>query len=931
MSAETSAPPSDIAAEVSALIHQLHRTEQRLRELTAGEIDTVTDHDGRTFFLRHAQEQLRHGEASRQAAILNALPAHIALLDAQGVIISVNETWRRFASANAMRVPGHGMGLNYLEICENAGESDAHRVANGIRSVLNGRSKTFSMEYPCHSPAEEGWFLLTVTPLADDRPGGAIVMHLDITAERKTEQNLRVSESRFRQMAETIREVFFLQNLDSSQMYYVSPAYERVWGRTCESVYADPKSWADSIHPDDLNYACSQLEEGRNRGFDYEFRIIRPGGEIRWIHARGFPIMDDTGIPYRIAGVASDITARKHASDELHESNRRFSDMLGNVQLVSLMLDGDAKITYCNDHLLRLTGWRREELIGKDWFDRFIPPGQGDDVRATFSALLADLPSGAHHENEILTRSGEKRLIQWNNTLLRSPAGEVSGTASIGIDITERKKAEATLRLQSVALNAAANAMIIIDRDFTIVWMNPAFTELTGYAEEEAIGRNVQDLLFSGVHDPAFYKEIRDTIDAGESWRGEMTNRRSDGRLYPEASIITPVKDDDGTINHFISIKMDLTARRQMEERLRQAQKMEAVGQLAGGVAHEFNNLLQALMSMAAIIRLRAGTEEVAKIGTEMELQVRHGASLTQQLLVFSRRQAIQKSDLDLREEVEKASVLLRRLIPENIRIVVETSPERVSVEGDEGQMRQVLLNLAINARDGMPAGGTLTLRTGSSFGESFLEVEDTGLGMDEATRAHIFEPFFTTKVPGQGTGLGLAVVYGIVEQHGGRIEVRSRPGEGSRFRVFLPTVLSDGVPISRPGPSAEFRAGRGRVLLVEDDKAVREGIAELVEMIGYEVIAVASGEEAIAIELEPIPDLLLSDITLPGIAGSVLGERLRQRWPSLQVVLMSGYLAETLRADAATRGWHFLQKPFELTDLAAQLGAALDARPQEQ
>jgi two-component system cell cycle sensor histidine kinase/response regulator CckA len=522
-------------------------------------------------------------------------------------------------------------------------------------------------------------------------------------------------------------------------------------------------------------------------------------------------------------------------------------------------------------------------------------------------------------------RSRAELEIRELNAVLEERVAERTG--SLEREISVRKQAEARLRLQSMALNAADNAMVITERDLTIVWTNPAFTDLTGYTDEEAVGSNVQDLIRSGVHAPAFYKDIGDTLLAGESWRGEMTNRRKDGRLYPEAQTITPVKDDDGTISHFIAIKSDLTAQHQVAAQLRQAQKMEAVGQLAAGMAHEFNNLLQALMSMASIVRLRAGSAEVAQLGTEMESQIKRGASLTQQLLLFSRNHAIEKSDLDLREQVQKASLLLRQLIPQNIRIVVETSPERLSVECDSGQMQQVLLNLAINARDVMPDGGTLTLRAGASSGEVFLEVEDTGYGMDEATRARIFEPFFTTKEMGKGTGLGLAVVHGIVEDHGGRIDVRSRPGQGSCIRVVLPASVGADLPTLGPSDDADMPVGSGRVLLVEDQEGVRDGITVLLEMIGYEVTAVGSGEEAIALALEPAPDLLLSDITLPGIAGPTLGERLCERWPTLKVVLMSGYLEEALRAKARDREWHFLQKPFEMADLASHLQAALDGK----
>jgi two-component system cell cycle sensor histidine kinase/response regulator CckA len=929
MSRRESSLPRDADEEVSALIETLHHTEQRLEELTSGEVDTVTDGEGRTFLLRRAQEQLRHSEAARQAAILNALPAHIALLDTQGRVISVNEAWRQFAGANGIQVLEHGMGLNYLEICDGARgdrSTDASRVAQGIRSVLGGWKKAFSIVYPCHSPTEQRWFLMTVTPLSNDRPNGAVVMHQNVTAEIQTEERLRASELRFRQMAGSIRDVFFLRDLESSHFHYVSPAYEQIWGRTCESLYSNPASWSDAIHPDDLDYVLTQLRESRDAGFDYEFRIVRPDGETRWVHSRGFTILDDQGTPYRTAGIDSDITERKRVFEKLRESERRFSDVLANVEMVSVMLDTNARITYCNDYLLRLTGWQREDVIGRDWFDLFIAPGR-DDLRVVFSELLAGRPSARHHENEILTRSGGTRLIQWNNTVLRSPAGEVTGTAGIGVDISERKQAEARLRLQSVALNASATAMLITESDGTIVWINPAYTQLTGYSDEEAVGRNQRDLVRSGMQDGTFYKEMWDTLLAGESWKGEVTNRRKDGRLYVESQTITPVKGDDDAISHFISINTDLTAQHQMEAQLRQAQKMEAVGQLAAGVAHEFNNLLQALMSMAAIMRLRAVTSEIADLGTEMESQIKRGAGITQQLLLFSRSRAIEKTDLDLRDQVQKASVLLQRLIPETIRIVVETSSARLPVEGDAGQMQQVLLNLAINARDAMPGGGILTLRAGRCGGETFLEVEDTGHGVDQSTIGHMFEPFFTTKGVGKGSGLGLAVVHGIVEQHGGRIEVESIPGQGSRFRVILPTGLFADLPAPEPRADAEVAASSGHVLLVEDEGVVRTGIALLLEMIGYEVITTGSGEEAIAIQLEDAPDLLLSDVTLPGIAGFELGERLQQRWPSLKVVLMSGYIDEALRASAIERGWHFLQKPFEMSQLASHLREALDGR----
>lgn len=305
----------DSDEKIAALIETLRRTEQRLEELTAS--GTVTDQDGRPFLLRRAQDHMRHSEA----AILNALPAHIALLDAQGFIVSMNEAWRRFASTNAIQGQGYGVGTNYLEVCDSArgeGASEAYQAAAGIRSVLGGGVKRFSLEYSCHSLTEQCWFLLTVTPIADDHPNGAVVMHLNITERKKVAQ-------------------------------------------------------------------------------------------------------------------------------ELHESERRFSDLLGNIELISLMLDCEGKITYCNEYLLRLTDWQLGEVIGRSWFELFIPPEINDFRSSFFAALLASQPETRHHENEILTRSGERRLIRWNNSVLRSGAGDVIGMASIGEDITERKKAQASI------------------------------------------------------------------------------------------------------------------------------------------------------------------------------------------------------------------------------------------------------------------------------------------------------------------------------------------------------------------------------------------------------------------------------------------------------------------------------------------------------
>ncbi|MEA2166565.1 MAG: hypothetical protein QOK37_4692 [Thermoanaerobaculia bacterium] len=517
---------------------------------------------------------------------------------------------------------------------------------------------------------------------------------------------------------------------------------------------------------------------------------------------------------------------------------------------------------------------------------------------------------------------------QIESGLLRALRYAIERKIMEDVILKERTHSEEGWARLAAIHEATPDLVSISDVGGSLLYMNRGGRSMVGLDEgADVSGYSIADFL----QNPETHIIVTDGIPSAildGIWRGETELLGLDGNVISISLIILAHKRSDGTVEFISTMARDITAHRLLEAQLRQAQKMEAVGQLAAGVAHEFNNLLQALMSMASILRMPTGSLSIAKIVGDMEFQIKRGASLTQQLLLFSRDVAIEKVELDLREQLHKASALLRQLIPETIAVVMEAPMQRLFVKGDAGQMQQLLLNLAINARDAMPDGGTLTLRAGTLDAEAYLEVEDTGLGMSDATRAHLFEPFFSTKEVGKGTGLGLAVVHGIVVEHAGRIEVDSVPGLGSRFRVILPSTLGEGIPSPAPIADAQEPAGRGYVLLVEDEAGVREGLAILLEAIGYSVIAVSSGEEAMAIPLEQQPDLLLTDVTLAGIGGAALGECLCERWPSMRVVLMSGYFEETSRTKAGDRGWHFLQKPFDIAELTGHLREALEGPP---
>ncbi len=408
----------------------------------------------------HNLAQARLEETTRQAAVLNALPAHIALLDAQGRIMEVNEAWRRFGHTAGSGDPLHGVGRDYVAFCRGeagGAGSSLQRVAAGVGSVLSGAASTFSLVYPSGAGDALRWFQLTVVPVLPQRPHGVVVMYLDVTAERQASVRLSASEARFRQMAESIRDVFFLHEADGARMLYISPAYEEMWGRSCAGLYAQPDSWAAAIHPQERASVRERYAHGMAHGnFDLEFRIVRPDDSIRHIEIRVFPVRDGDGRIVRAAGVAKDVTHRKLAIQALLASEKRFRTMLEDVGMASLMLDRDARVTFCNGYLLALTGWTHEEVIGRNWFEMFMVPGvyQLDDG---FAAILDARPETWFGENEVVTRSGQRRLVRWNNSLLRGAGGDVVGTASIGEDITDNKRAEQEI----LRLNASLEQRVI--------------------------------------------------------------------------------------------------------------------------------------------------------------------------------------------------------------------------------------------------------------------------------------------------------------------------------------------------------------------------------------------------------------------------------------------------------------------------------------
>ncbi len=638
---------------------------------------------------------------------------------------------------------------------------------------------------------------------------------------------------------------------------------------------------------------------------------------------------------------AHERAARLEAELALRESEMRYRRLHESMRDAFVLVDMSGRILETNRSYQEMVGYDAEELTGLTYADLTPERWHAFEARLVTEEILRRGHSGVY-QKEYIRKDGTVFPVELRTFLLRNEAGEPTGMWAIVRDVTERKRADAALRVESAALNAAANAVVITDREGRIEWVNPAFEALTGYSAEEVLGKNPRELIKSGKHDQAFYAGLWDTILAGRVWRGEIVNRRKDGSLYTEEMTITPVPDESGGISHFVAIKSDVTERRLLEQQLRAAQKMDAIGRLAGGVAHDFNNSLAVILGFSerALGRLDPLDPLHHELG-EIVRTVKKSANLTRQLLAFARRQIVAPRVLGLNDAIASLVNMLSRLIGEDVDLRIVAGEGLWNVKIDPSQVDQILVNLVTNARDAIPDVGAITVQTsnvtvdeerrrsrvGLARGEyALLTVSDTGVGMDETTRGQVFEPFFTTKREGKGTGLGLATVYGIVKQNGGFIDVRSEPGRGTTFEVYLPRFAGEAERPTEKGAQRPL-TGTETVLLVEDEPALLQIVQETLESLGYTVLGASSPGDAILLCEKHAGEihLLVTDVVMPTMNGKELKERLERIMPGLRTLFMSGYTANTVtHRGIVDADLFFIQKPFTREALASKIREAL-------
>jgi PAS domain S-box-containing protein len=806
------------------------------------------------------------------------------------------------------------------------------------------------------------------------------------TPTRKGTATVSVSASRrdadrFRQLFDNAFEGMF-QTTPDGRYLRVNRALARMYGYTGPedlmaavsdigtAVYVDPS------RRDEFKHLMER--DGSVEGFEYQVR--RRDGHAIWLSERAWVIRDERGRIASYDGAVEDITERKRSELERHvttdilravSSTENLSDLLCQVHRALKRL---VPAENCFVALYQEAAASFEFPFFVDEFDtapESTPLGRGCADYIFRTGRPALIPANKFKE---LAQQGEVELlgtpsVSWLGVPLKTPTATIGVLVvqdyttpqaysprdldfidSIGGQIAmaiERKRAEELLRASDIRLHALIEQLPAVlwttDRDMRFTSALGAGLARLGLRPNELVGRPLADYFCTtdGTYPPvAAHRRavLGEPVTFHLEWKG--------GSYACHAE---PLRGANGAIGGVICTALDVTDRKQLEEQFRQAQKMEAIGRLAGGIAHDFNNLLMVIQGYGDLLVERMHVRDPLRKSVEqIQTAAQRATSLTRQLLAFSRKQILAPKVLDVENVVKDMEDILRRLIGEDIELEVISSPALGQVKADRSQIEQVVMNLAINSRDAMPEGGRLLLEManveiGSNYSQPpsvvapgkyvMVAVADNGCGMDRETKAHIFEPFFTTKEKGKGTGLGLATVYGIVKQSGGYVWVYSEPGMGTTFKIYLPRLDEEQADVSGDAGSHPAAVPRGSeaVLLVEDERGVRELAREYLQMSGYTVLEAADGLGALALASShtgPI-HVLMTDVVMPGMSGRELAERMIQVRPEIKILYMSGYTDQAVvRHGILDRGADLLQKPFGLTTLASKLREILADQP---
>ncbi len=803
------------------------------------------------------------------------------------------------------------------------------------------------------------WFEVnTRTIYRDGKPIGVQGNARDITEKKRLEAELKKVQDRYRSLVETAQDI--IVETDSAGRYtFVNPVTVRIMGYSEDELIG--KRYLDLVDPEfrDLAKDFYERQVRESQEFTYlEVPYLSRDGKRLWLGSLNRLIIEG-GKVKGAQCVSRDITERKIAEDALKERESKYREL---YRMVRLMCDNSPDMIWAKDLEGRfifankaicenlLCARDTEEPVGKT--DMYFAERQRREhpenpAWHTFGEVCIDSDAVILEErvprrfNEFGNVRGKFLYLDVYKAPMLDEQGTMIGVVGSARDVTEDKRREEERSRLVTAINQTADTIVITDPRGVIQFVNPAFEKTTGYSKEEAIGKR-PSILKSGKHDNEFYRKLWNTLRSKKVWTGHFVNKKKDGTLYEEDATITPVKDASGRVVSYVAVKRDVTKESMLQKQLLHAQKMEALGTLAGGIAHDLNNVLQVILGYCQLMKTKLTDETILKPLLAIAASARRAGDLVGRVLTFSRKIDHEPKAIDLNEEIKRIHELLVRSIPKMVEIKLELSDDLHPIFADSLQLEQLLMNLAVNAAHAMPDGGTLTIRTENvSLGEDFcaehlqatpgdyvlLKVRDTGYGIDQEIISRIFEPFFTTKKLGEGTGLGLSIVHGIVSSHGGFIECESERGVGTTFYVYFPIAVTFDSEISVQEPSINL-SGNETILLVDDEEELVTLASEAFAGYGYKLLTARTGEEALRLyrEHNHDTDLVVLDLVMPGMGGRQCLQELRKINPEVRILVASGFATEeTVRQVIKLGATGFIKKPFEFEELLAEIRSILD------